>query len=120
MRVAANRSPEEWQRLVTAWRASGMACKAFASELGVHPHTLSWWAWRLGSRSLARDAVRPGRTGSLVPTARARAPGFVEVVVSDAPSTVPCDFVLEVRDLRVRVPHGFDAGELRRLLGALC
>jgi len=97
-----------------------MACKAFASVRGVHPHTLSWWAWRLGSRSLVRDAARPGRTGSLVPAARARALGFVEVIVSDAPSTVPCDFVLEVRDLRVRVPLGFDAGELRRLLGALC
>jgi hypothetical protein len=44
----------------------------------------------------------------------------VEVVVSDAPTVVPPGFVVEVRDLRVRVPVGFDAGELRRLMGALC
>lgn len=117
--MAANRSAQEWQRLVAEWRRSGLPCKAFAAGRGVHPHTLSWWAWRLESRPPVRVPAPPGGVGPLVP-ARAAGPGFVEVVVSDAPTVVPPGFVVEVRDLRVRVPVGFDAGELRRLMGALC
>lgn len=118
--VAANRGAEEWRRLVGEWRGSGLPCKAFASARGVHPHTLSWWAWRLESRSPGRGQARRSRVGrSAASAASPAAPRFVEVVVSDGPA-VPLDFVVEVRDLRVRVPVGFDAGELRRLVGALC
>lgn len=120
MTVTANRRAEEWQQLVGEWRGSGLPCKAFASARGVHPHTLSWWAWRLESRSPRRGPARRSCAGrSAVSAAAPAAPRFVEVVVSDCP-TVPLDFVVEVRDLRVRVPVGFDAGELRRLVGALC
>lgn len=117
--MATNRSAEEWRRLVSEWRGSGLPCKTFASARGVHPHTLSWWAWRLGPQSPVRSEARGCAGRSTAPTAGAGAPGFVEVVVSDA-VTIPREFVVEVGDLRVRVPVGFDACELRRLVGALC
>ena len=41
------------------------------------------------------------------------------VVVEPEPKSAP-DLVVEVGELRVRVPSGFDAGELRRLVAALC
>lgn len=98
------RSAEEWRELVGAWRASGESRQQFASRHEVHPQTLSWWAWRLGSR---------GEQG--VP-----ASAFAEVVVSsEAAVTVP-DLVVEVGHVRIRVPRGFDVGDLRRLVGALC
>lgn len=103
--MAANRSEEEWQRLVGGWRASGLPCRAFAAQLGVHPKTLTWWAWRLGSRAASRG--RPS-------------PGFVEVVVDGLGVGSPPPFIVEVGGVRVRVLAGFDAGELRRLVGALC
>ena len=40
-------------------------------------------------------------------------------VVAPEPKSAP-DLVVEVGELRVRVPSGFDAGELRRLVAALC
>lgn len=98
------RSAVEWQAVVEQWRGSGLTRSAFSVKHGVHPTTLSWWAWRLGSSAPA------GRT----------APAFVEVVAAGGSSDRALKFVVEVRDVRVHVPVGFDASELRRLVGALC
>jgi hypothetical protein len=95
------RSASEWEALVQEWRASGLSRRAFAAWRRVHPQTLSWWAWRLGGGN--RVAVRPA---------------FVEVVVSEPPSAPA--LVVEVGQVRVHVPRGFDAGEVRRLVAALC
>lgn len=46
-------------------------------------------------------------------------PEFVDVVVVEPSAQVP-DLVVEVGQVRVRVPVGFDARELRRLVDALC
>lgn len=101
----ARRSAAEWQVLVSGWRASRMSRRAFAAAHGVDPQTLSWWAWRLGSSSAPR---------------RVRSPAFVEVVVAEAADRPGPDFVVEIGVIRVRVPRGFDGGELRRLVEALC
>ena len=58
---------------------------------------MGWWRWRLEA---------------------AEEPAFLDVIVAE-PVTVP-DLVVEVGALRVRVPWGFDAVELRRLVAALC
>lgn len=101
----AKRCAEEWRALVREWRASGQTRRVFAAAHGVHPQTLSWWAWRLGSGEKSR----------------LRTPAdFVEVVVVDAPAPPAVMFVLEVGGVRVHVPGGFDGGELRRLVAALC
>ncbi len=96
------RSAVEWEELVDAWLESGLSRGAFAEQAGVNPNTLAWWRWRLG---------RP------TSVTRASEVGFAEVVVHGRPAP---DFVVEVGDLRVRVTPGFDAGELRRLVTALC
>ena len=101
----ANRSAAEWRRLVDEWRRSQVSRRVFAAAYGIRPQTLSWWAWRLGS-----EATRP----------EAGSPAFVEIVVADRVPTPRAEFVVEVGGVRVRVPPGFDAGELRRLVGALC
>lgn len=82
------------------WLASGMTRAAFARSVGVQPSTLGWWHWKL------RRPVEPM--------------SFADVVVDPSPSARPTDFVVELGDLRVRVSPGFDAGELRRLVEALC
>lgn len=94
--AAARRSKSEWRDLVERWRRSGQGRREFARSVGVNPSTLSWWCWKL----------------------QHEAPAFLEVVVSE-PEPSP-DFELEVAGVRVRVPLGFDAHELRRLVDALC
>lgn len=86
---------------MTEWKASRLSRREFAIARGVHVQTLSWWAWRWRARP-------------------AGPPGFVDVVVTDVVVARAPDFVVEVSGVRVRVPAGFDAGELRRLVGALC
>jgi hypothetical protein len=41
---------------------------------------------------------------------------FAEVEVADPIGEI----VIEVRDVRIHVPRGVDAGELRRVVDALC
>lgn len=97
----------EMRALVSDWRSSGQPLTAFARDRGVTPATLSWWRWALRRRAQARR--------SPAPTA------FVGVEVVDAPvAAKPLPFEVVLRGRRVvRVPAGFDAVELARLLGAL-
>ena len=96
--AARRRSAEEWRTLVSEWQGSGLDAESYARARGLNVSTLRWWRWRLGSAP---------------PTS----PAFVEVQIHEP---APPDLVVEVGDLRVRVPAGFDARELRRLLVALC
>ncbi len=101
--AAAARTTEEWRQVVNAWRASGRSATVFGRERGVHARTLRWWAWRLGS-----VATKPVSAA------------FAEVVLAEPSSLIVPDFVVEVDGARIRVSPGFDAGELRRLVAALC
>jgi hypothetical protein len=103
MSTSVVRRPEsEWALLVAEWRASGKARTTFAAERRVNASTLAWWTTELARRE------------------RERATRFVEVVVAE--ERVAPDLVVEVvgRGVNVHVPAGFDANELRRLVGALC
>jgi len=93
------RNEAQWRGLVEEWRASGLSKEAFARSHGVSPSTLGWWTCRFRNE---------------VP-----APRFLEVVVAPPAAPAP-DLLVELGDLRVRVPRGFDAAELRRLVDALC
>jgi hypothetical protein len=84
--------------VVEKWGRSGQTCKVFAGSHGLNASTLSWWRWRL--------------------SANTPAPSFLEVVVEE-PDPAP-DFELAIGEVRVRVPPGFDARELQRLLAVLC
>jgi transposase len=47
------RSAREWARLVAAWKKSGKSAADFAAARGVGPGTLTWWKWKLASRTVA-------------------------------------------------------------------
>jgi transposase-like protein len=101
MRGMTSTSETKWRRLIAAQEKSGLPVREFAATRGVSPTTLYWWRSKL-----RRDRVE------LVP---------VEVVgrdvASDQDSTVAPCFELQVnRSTTLRIPPGFDEGELRRLL----
>ncbi len=100
--AAKRRSEAEWRTLVARWRGSGKSRREFAEERGLPRGTFTWWVWKVGA-SMA--AARPE---------------FFDVVVVDAVAERAPDLIVEVGQARVRVPAGFDAHELRRLVDALC
>jgi hypothetical protein len=108
-----NSTEAKWRRLVSEQEQSGQTAKAFAACRGVSLCTLYWWRSRLSRQST---------TTSAPPTA----PALVPIAVRDdrrvggdaRPRTAA--FELHLRgDLMIRVPAGFDDGDLRRLLEAL-
>src|SRR5689334_11923506 len=103
--MTTRRTAEEWRALVEAWLASGQRCDVFAEETGVRASQLGWWRWKLGLSAPSKS--EPTR--------------FLDVVVTTpVPQRLPPDLLVEVGAVRVRVPAGFDACELRRLVDALC
>ncbi len=103
-------SRETWSSHVQRWQRSGLTTRQFAEQAGLNPHTLAWWKWRLSTPGVKRSATsvvgtRPAAVGPLT---------FVEIPVSGEPVEV-----LLPSGLRVRVPHGFDAEALERLLDVL-
>lgn len=93
----------KWRALIRAQEKSGQSVREFAASRGIASGTLYWW----------RSELRR-RESKLVP---------VEVVEHELrPSPTQIDdrgFELVVGDMRLRIPHGFDAAELRRLISAL-
>ena len=97
---------EAWRDRVRRWEQSGMGRAEFAAIEGVNASTLGWWR----SELVKRDAAQ--RQG-VVALARV-------TVTPDALSA--CTSPLEVvtrRGATVRVPVGFDAPTLGRLLAVL-
>ena len=47
------RSAREWARLVAAWKESGKSAADFAATRGIEPGRLTWWKWKLTSRTVA-------------------------------------------------------------------
>jgi transposase len=105
----------EWARRVAAWRRSGQSAKEFAARAGVNASTLLWWSTKLRSDGVgAQAAGRPRRPGGgaqrLEPVALVELRGGV---VEDR-------FELELGGGRhLRIPPGFDAAALERLLRVL-
>ena len=112
---------EEWAKRVTRWKDSGLTAKEFASEIGVSPHSLSWWRWKLGTTHSSGTAnPRLGRRG---PRARAKRSSaaispltFVEMPAAIEGAALE---LVVLSKIRVRVPAGFDEVTLRRLLDVL-
>jgi hypothetical protein len=111
-------SRETWSKRIERWKDSGLTAKEFAAELGINAHSLTWWRWRLSSTRTAatKTRVRTQRTASEVSSATPAPLTFVEL--SAAVALEPLEVVLP-SSLRIRVPSGFDAGALRRLLEVL-
>ena len=104
-------SPEEWRSRIEQWRGSGLTAEKFAAELGINAGTLKFWAYKLNKAK--REA-----SGQVAQSKRKRAAGaasFVEVRTASA----SC-FEIELGNgRRLRVPSGFEAEALERLLGLL-
>ncbi len=98
----ARHSPDERRALVASWRSSGLSLSRFALEHGVPQSSFSKWVARYKPAPMAL-------------------PSFATVeVVDEAPPPPNLLVHLGTSGLRVEVPAGFDASELRRLVGALC
>ena len=114
------RRSSEWRELVEAWLASGLSRDEFACMHGVRSVTLGWWRWRLQLGVACPPESSPATSEvAASEVATPEGPAFVDVVLVSDAVVVP-EFVLEIGQVRVRVAAGFDADELRRLVGALC
>ena len=95
-------SEEKWRALIAAQEKSGLGVREFAEIRGLAPATMYWWRCRLRERST-----------SLVPVA------VVEHGVGTKMPMTKAPFELTCNDVTVRIPPGFDEGDLRRLVRAL-
>lgn len=109
---------EVWVRRIERWRESGLSAKEFAARHGFKATTLSHWSWRLRQEKTrettaqVQQAHRPRR----VSTAPLAPLSFIEV----SPALAEERFELELTDgRRIRIPSGFTAEALQRLLGVL-
>lgn len=96
----------EWDERLKRWAKSRMSIEAFAAREGIEPKRLKWWRWKL--------------SGSTPPSAPTPTPRFVPVRVVESPvERAPGGAALEVvltNGRVVRVPAGFDAAALERVL----
>lgn len=105
-RVAARRywRATDARIVVDAWRASGEGLGAFAKGYGIHPRRLGRWAGQLGQE--AEEAAVVFHPVRLVTAARPAGPCEpIEIALGEG--------------VRVRVPGGFCAEDLERVLGVL-
>lgn len=96
----------EWDERLKRWAKSGASIEAFAARERIDPKQLKWWRWKL----------RP----AALPAPEAPAPTFVPVHVVDSCSRrSEAGAALEIvlpNGWVLRVPAGFDAVELERVL----
>lgn len=97
-------SEEKWRRLIAAQQRSGLGVREFAESRGLAPATMYWWRCRLRERAT-----------TLVPVAVVD--GDDDLASRRSTATAP--FELTVDSLTLRIPPGFDEGDLRRLVRAL-
>jgi len=115
MRQRADR--REWSRRVWAWRRSGKTAKEFAAETGLNAKTLLWWSTTLRGERGARRAA--GARRGLKPRALERLEQLPIVELSGG-DVSDGRFELELATgRRLRIPAGFDAEALSRLLAVL-
>ena len=99
-----------WRRMMRQWRRSGLSVRAFCAEHGLSEPSFYNWRRTIAERDERDEASVPGASR------KSARPAFVPLRVIDASA------MLEValqRGLVVRVPRGFDADTLRRLLAVL-
>lgn len=92
----------EGRAVVGAWERSGKSVSTFAKEHGVEPHRVSRWAYRLRATS---GSVRFHPVRLVAGHRGGERPDAIEVVLVDG--------------RRVRVPEGFAAEDLERVLAVL-
>ena len=105
----AETAAAKWARHLKELEQSGLSVRKFAAREGLKAGSLSFWRWKLGGGGRATETQR------IAPLK------FVELT-GEFPATAPAAKEFEVvlgSGRVVRVPGGFDAGELARLVMAL-
>jgi hypothetical protein len=99
-----------WAKRVARLRRSGLSIREFATQEGLKAGSLSHWKWRLARR-----------TGQRAEAPRIEPLKFVELTAAlPATSKRAPSFKVLLRSGRaVRIPMGFDAAELARLVDVL-
>lgn len=124
-RVASSEPPAVAKyRKIMAEHADGVSLEVLAKRLGVKRKTLTWWKWEVKRRDRAkRQATRARRSAKKAPAKKPQKTQLLPVKVAssaDVPSRPALGFEVLLRsDVAVRVPIGFDAVELRRLVATL-
>lgn len=100
----SERSEKEgyWRGVIQRWGRSKQTVRAFCGEHGLSEQSFYWWKRTIAERD-----------------ERADGPAFVPVRVSPATAAAPTLEVVVGPGRVVRVPTGFDADTLRRLLTIL-
>jgi len=106
--VVAETAAARWARHLEALGQSGLSVRKFAAREGLKAGSLSFWKWKLD------------RTGRPAEAPRIAPLKFVELTaeIQAAPAGPSFEVVL-VSGRVVRVPSGFDAAELARLVAAV-
>jgi transposase-like protein len=111
-------SREVWIRRVERQRKSGQSVREFATRNGFKPSTLSYWKWRLRQDEKATPATARDSRSKRTSSAPQPLPPLSFIEVRATPTAER--FELEFRDgRRLRIPAGFEATALQRLLGVL-
>ena len=95
---------DEWADRVGRWQRSGLSAEAFAGRERLNAKQLTWWRWRLRT-----SATPPPEPAPFLPVR------IVEAASPSANSTVSVEIAL-ANGRVVRVPPGFDATTLARVL----
>jgi hypothetical protein len=95
-----------WAKRVDGWRASGLTAAEYGRRHKLSEASLKWWKWRLGARKVAARKKAPAPMSQLT---------FVELASSGQEAI---EIVFE-SGTRVRVPSGFDATALARVVDVL-
>jgi transposase-like protein len=115
MKTSTSISRAERLAQVRAWTASGLSAAQFAPQVGVSPSTLTWWRWKLRREGAqrTRSSRRRGRTKAPFP--------FVEIVPEATAEGPRVSAVLELQlaDVTLRIPEGFEERTLVRVLQVL-
>ena len=108
------RRAEEVGQILEEYGKSGHTQRVFAREVGVAVSTLQWWLRR------ARSGEKGKRGKSSKPT---QSVSLLEVALADGPPLpVQGRMIYEIEwnaEVRLRVPGGFAADDVRRLLALL-
>ena len=78
------RSAREWAGPVATWKVSGKGAAEFAATRGVAPGRLTWWKWKLTSRTAAPAEELRFVEVEIAPAETAPASATATVVTSPA------------------------------------
>jgi hypothetical protein len=109
---------EVWEKRVARLRESGLTTNEFAAEIGCNAGTLQQWKYKLAGERRRAGRTEKGAKPVVAPTGGV---GFVEVIGSTVSAGSPTAGAIEVMlgRVTVRVPPGFDADTLCRLVTVL-